>query len=536
MIEKTVQGTPVSSGMGFGRPCFSKLQVSELMEMANQKTSDITRHLTNTFNKLSNDLQRLAREAEERVDQDTAEIFHAHRLIIDDTSLQEIIFNNVTDNVSSAAEAIESCFDAYYSYFNKLDDEYSRGRAEIFSELKQLLLNILRNTDITLSCRDAEGCTIGDCALGNDHILIIKELNAHAMIRVSKFTKGIIAETCGKNSHGAIIARALGIPVVSGIAKIEENISWASNLLVNGSIGSIIIDPKESTLESFKDKFNLNTRYLEVSDPSPRLKVLADINQWADVEDAIKVNAEGIGLYRTEFEALRMGRFLSEQEQYNSYKKLVESIGDKPVYIRLMDLGGDKSTEWLGIEVEDNPALGCRGARYLMLHPDLVKSQARAIARVSKQAHIHIIYPMISSLKQFMQLKKVFMASIKNINHGKISHGIMFEVPSACAEAEELYKEIDFGRIGSNDLVQYLFAYDRTKDDFNYEELLENPATWNLISQLVQIAKRARKPLEVCGEMTNNPIFIPRLIELGIKTVSAYPQNIANIRKAACRK
>ncbi len=526
----------MSTGVGFGRPCFSKLQVSDLMKMADQKSSNITRHLTNTFNTLSNDLQRLAREAEERVDQDTAEIFHAHRLIIDDTSLQEIIFNSVTDNISSAEEAIESCFDAYYSYFNELNDEYSRGRAEIFSELKQLLLNLLRNTDVTLSCKDAQECAIGECSLGNDHILIIKELSAHAMIRVSKYTKGIIAEICGKNSHGAIIARALGIPVVSGVVNIEENISWTSKLLVNGNIGSIIIDPKEATLKSLRDKFNLNTRFLEVSEPSPGFKVLADINQWVEVEDAIKVNAEGIGLYRTEFEALKMGRFLSEQEHFGCYKKLIESIGDKPVYIRLIDLGADKSTEWLGIAEEENPALGCRGARYLLLHTDVVISQARAIARVSKQAHINVIYPMISSLKQFMQLKKLFMASIKDINYGKISHGIMFEVPSACAEAKELYKEIDFGRIGSNDLVQYLFAYDRTSDDFDYEELLDNPATWNLISQLVQIAKDACKPLEVCGEMTNNPVFIPRLIDLGITTVSTYPQNIANVRKAACGK
>ena len=206
---------------------------------------------------------------------------------------------------------------------------------------------------------------------------------------------------------------------------------------------------------------------------------------------------------------------------------------DKPVYIRLFDLGGDKSAACLGIEIEENPALGCRGARYLLLHPELVECQARAIARVSKQAHISVIYPMISSLQQFMQLKKIFMVAIKDINHGKISHGIMFEVPSACIEAEALYKEIDFGRIGSNDLVQYLYAYDRCSDDFNFEEAMNDPAIWRLIRDLVRIADNAGKPLEVCGEMTNNPIFIPKLIELGITTVSASPKNIANVRSAA---
>jgi phosphoenolpyruvate-protein phosphotransferase (PTS system enzyme I) len=519
--------------MGFGRPCFSNVQASELVGIASQKSTDITQHLTNTFKQLSNDLQRLAREAEERVDKDTAEIFDAHRLIIEDTSLQDLILNSVTDNIKSAEEAVESCFDAYYSYFNGLNDQYANGRAEIFSELKQLLLNLLRNTDITLSCRDAEGCTFGQCSLGNDHILIIKELNAYAMARVSEHTKGIIAEICGKNSHGAIIARALGIPVISGIVNIEKDILCSSNLLVNGNTGSIIINPDEATLALLKESINVSAMSLEPSEPSQNLRVLADINQWTDVQDAIKVKAEGIGLYRTEMEALKMGRFLSEEEQYRYYKSLIESMDGKPIYIRLFDLGGDKSTEWLELEDEENPALGCRGARYLLLHPDLVKSQARAIARASKQAPINVIYPMIFGLEQFMQLKKLFMDSIDDIKYDKISHGVMFEVPSACIEAEELYKEIDFGRIGSNDLVQYLFAYDRGKDDFNYEETLQSPAIWKLISELVQVANKACKPLEVCGEMTNNPVFIPKLIKLGITTVSVDPHNIARIRKAA---
>ena len=303
--------------------------------------------------------------------------------------------------------------------------------------------------------------------------------------------------------------------------------------MVNGNSGSIIIDPDEATLALLKETLNLSAKSLKVSEPSKNLRVLADINQWADVEDAIKVKADGIGLYRTEMEALKMGRFLSEEEQYRYYKSLLESMDGKPVYIRLFDLGGDKSTNWLGLEDEENPALGCRGARYLLLHPDLVKSQARAIARASKQAPINVIYPMISGLEQFMQLKKLFMTSIDDIKYDKISHGVMFEVPSACIEAEELYKEIDFGRIGSNDLVQYLFAYDRGKDDFNYEAILDNPAIWKLISELVHTANNASKPLEVCGEMTNNPIFIPKLIKLGISTVSANPHNIANVRKAA---
>lgn len=532
-LSKTIQGTPVSPGIGYGRPCFSNVQVSELSDIANHNSNNITRRIANTFAKLSNDLQRLASDAEKRIDKNTAEIFYAHRLILEDTSLQDRILNSVTGNIKSAEEAIESCFDAYYSYFNQLNDGYTGNRAEIFSELKQLLLNLLHNTDITLFCRESEGCSIGECTLGNDHILIIKELNAYAMARLGEKTKGIVAEICGKNSHAAIIARALGVPVVSGITNIEKDISSSSDLFINGETGLITIDPDDATLALLKEQFNSYQNALEISEPVTNFTVLADINCWKDVQDAIKVNAEGIGLYRTEIDALKAGRFLSEEEQFSYYKKLLKSMKGKPVYIRLFDLGADKSTDWLGLEDEENPALGCRGARYLLTHPDVVKNQARAIARASKQNHIKVVYPMIVGVEQFIQLKTLFMSYIKDIKHSHISHGIMFEVPAACIEAETLYKEIDFGRIGSNDLAQYLFAYDRTRDDFDLEKMLENPAIWTVIRDLIRVANKAGKPLEVCGEMTNNPVFIPELIKLGVTTISTNPHNIAKVRKAA---
>tara|TARA_R110002072_G_scaffold276205_1_gene437899 strand:- start:1532 stop:3166 length:1635 start_codon:yes stop_codon:yes gene_type:complete len=529
----TLQGTPISSGMGYGRACFSKIPNASSAGTISQSLSDVTLHLTNTFVKLSKQLQQLAIESEQRIDKSSAEIFLAHRLIIEDKSLQEAILNSVMNDAYTAEEAITFHFDSYYSYFMGLNDQYLSNRAEIFSELRQLLLNVLHKIDMQLSCKDAKGCAMGECALGNDHILITKELDAHIAATVREHTKGIIVEKCGRNSHGAIIARALGIPVVSGIKELEKIILMGVDVLIDGEKGEIIIDPGKLTLDRFHEQINLQTKTFEVTEPVTNLSVLADIDQWTDVQDALKANAEGIGLYRTEIEVLRTGRFLSEEEQFGYYEKVTQSMHDKPVYIRLFDLGGDKSATCLGIEIEENPALGCRGARYLLLHPELVECQARAIARVSKQAHISVIYPMISSLQQFMQLKKIFMVAIKDINHGKISHGIMFEVPSACIEAEALYKEMDFGRIGSNDLVQYLYAFDRCSDDFNFEEAMNDPAIWRLIRDLVRIADDAGKPLEVCGEMTNNPIFIPKLIELGITTVSTNPKNIANVRSAA---
>ena len=182
---------------------------------------------------------------------------------------------------------------------------------------------------------------------------------------------------------------------------------------------------------------------------------------------------------------------------------------------------------------EDNPALGCRGARYLLQRPALLQEQARALACASRISPVHVIYPMITSPDQFVRLKAIFMEAIAGISGAQLSHGIMFEVPSACMEAGELYQVIDFGRIGSNDLVQYLFACDRGGNDFNYDELANSPAMWRTISDLCRIARNAGKPLELCGAMADNPAMIPGLIELGIDTISTRPEYVAAARRAA---
>jgi len=264
-----------------------------------------------------------------------------------------------------------------------------------------------------------------------------------------------------------------------------------------------------------------------------QLEWVLDIDFCHDVKNAIKVNADGIGLYRTEYEMLAKGNVLSEQEQFLSYTTVIDQMAGKPVYIRLFDLGGDKSAPWFKLAEENNPALGCCGARLLLSKPELLQVQARALARASQQSLVNVIYPMIATLEQFLLLKELFLEAIKDISNTNLHYGMMFEIPSACENAEALYEEIEFGRVGSNDLVQYLYAFDRTRDDYNYEALVSDSAIWNILTRLVSVARNVGKPLELCGAMADNPLFIPKLIQLGINTVSTHPENIATIRKAA---
>jgi len=296
----------------------------------------------------------------------------------------------------------------------------------------------------------------------------------------------------------------------------------------------LIIHPGANTLAQYRKQ---PLRQAQIgrctSQAVPGFQVLADIDGLADLDEAIKAGAEGIGLYRTEIEVLRCGRVLSEDEQAALYTQVVTSMYGKPVYIRLLDLGSDKSPPQLGLAREENPALGCRGARLLLDRPELLRSQARALARASMHGPIHIIYPMIISLHQFLELRTLLQTMITELSAGTLYHGVMFEVPSACLQCKDILDRADFGRIGTNDLTQYLFAVDR-QDGYNGQiALFDHPALWMLINNVAQVARRKQKSLSLCGELVNDPGYTGRIMSCRVQMVSVRPRQIAAIRTAA---
>ena len=532
-VERILEGTSISPGLAFGRPCFINEGHTADEITVDELPRDESHRLDTSFNQLIDQMNFLAEWAEKSLNYSLAEVFRAHRMIIENADLQFNIKNTLLSRQLSAEEAIDHCFNDYCDYFRKLDDEYLSSQSHDFDELRHLLLNLLNNSAPYLSCREYEGCSVGECVLGNHHIYITKELEANIAIKIREHTKGIIAEKCGKNSHGAIIARSLNIPVISGIRDIDSFISHDDDILINGNNGMIIINPSHSTLSLYQQQINSAHISCDVVDPVPGFEVLGEIDRFGDVQHIHQTRAEGIGLYRTEYEVLSIGHELTLDEQIECYVHVINQLENKPLYLRLFDLGGDKTSSLLGINEENNPALGCRGARLLLTRQDLLINQARAIARVSQKAHINVIYPMIYNTEQFLQLKNIFMEAIAGIDNVNISHGIMFEVPSACFHAEKLYQEIDFGCIGSNDLIQYLFAFDRTSDDFPFDTLADDPAIWQIIDDLVAAAGKAGKPLKLCGGMASNPALIPKLIRHGIRMVSVRPESIAAVRRAA---
>jgi phosphotransferase system enzyme I (PtsI) len=248
----------------------------------------------------------------------------------------------------------------------------------------------------------------------------------------------------------------------------------------------------------------------------------------------VAARAEGIGLYRTEMELLVEGRLLSETEQAARYTDVVRAMAGKPVYIRLLDFGADKAATCLDLSPQGDFRPGLRGAELLLACPELLHTQARALARASRHGPIHVIYPMIVGVNQFRELRVRFDEAVANLQPSGLRHGVLFEVPSACLEAQRILGLADFGCIGTNDLIQYLFAADRTNGVLSSDTCLETESVlWRIIQGLSRAAKAAGKPMAICGELAGNPDLTRRVIQAGISAVSTSPSRIADVRRAA---
>jgi len=272
---------------------------------------------------------------------------------------------------------------------------------------------------------------------------------------------------------------------------------------------------------------------LAVPEPVEALAVMANINLAAEVKTVRRMKAEGIGLYRTEMEFFAAGRLLDEDEQADRYARVLKAMDSQPVYFRLLDLGGDKPSPLFEFPAEENPSLGLRGTRYLLSRPDLLRTQARALARASRHATVHVMYPMVVGVDQFRRARRLFLEATAGLRKGDIRHGPMFEVPAAVFEAPELLAEADFASIGSNDLVQYLFAVDRNNENVAHDYSPDRPVFWRVLGDLVRAAREAGCPLSICGELASEPAYTRRLLALGVRTVSVSPRLIPGVRLAA---
>lgn len=526
--ERTVlQGIGLSPGCVVARIClFNENRHSNLpiFRVQGEGVEREMNRFTQAVALVSQRLDDIRERVERKIGAAEAEIFSAQKMILEDEKVLQEIRERITEKNSNAEAAVMDVLDRYETRLQEIDNEYIKERATDLGEVRRRLLDVLNNMQPSLQCADQQ-----HCQRGKNRIITAIELTPSLAVDINTTeTRGFVTERGGINSHAAILARALGIPAVSGIEKIHSRITCGTELLIDGAKGEVIVWPNEEDKKravQIHPEFFPNCRV-------PGFPVTANINTAEEVEEALSVDAEGIGLYRTEFEFITAGRLLSEEEQAERYARVVRRMQGRLVTFRMLDIGGDKPFSFLELPREDNPALGWRGTRLLLGHAELFRAQARAVARASQHGPVRVMYPMIVDTEQFLRARKLFQDAVEDLKTGPIEQGIMFEVPSACLLAEELLMEADFASVGSNDLIQYLFAVDRNNEKVAEDYRTDHPLLWNVLHQLVQAAETAGKPVTLCGEIAGVPEYAFRLRALGFSSVSVSARLIPQIRRA----
>lgn len=530
--ETRLQGIPVSDGVVAAKVClFNERRHANLpiYRVAGAGLEIERNRILRAVDMAVDQLETIKQDVANRVGKAESEIFATHIMILQDPALRQRMLDTVSAKNANAEAALMAVLEENESRLMALDNEYIKERASDIGEIKRRLLDILGNMKPSLQCTG-----LPHCQKGHNRIIVAGELTPSLTLELDvEHTRGFVTERGGKTSHAAILARALGIPAVTGVSGLHSAIGCGTELLINGNTGEVVVWPSESTLRSMTALKPPHESAPIGITPLAGFQVMANITTAADVTEAQAVMAEGIGLYRTEFEFFAAGHLLSEEEQYARYASVVTAMKDQPVTIRLLDIGGDKSAPYFDLSEEQNPYLGFRGSRLLLARQDLLAAQARALVRASAHGPVQVLYPMIVETEQFLALKKMFGEATKDLPPGRLAHGIMFEVPSACLQARELLKVADFASIGTNDLIQYLFAVDRNNDRVSYDYSPDRLVFWNLLSELTRAAEEAGKKISICGEIAGDPAYVGKLIGLGLRSVSVSAKLIPRVRQAA---
>ena len=530
--ETRLQGVALSEGCAVARVClFNERRHSNLPLYKVHGTN--VEHEVERFHQAlalaGERLEGIRREVERKIGQAEGGIFVAQEMILRDARLRSDTIETIRREKVNAEMAITSVLDEYEVRLADLDNEYLKERASDFGEVKRRLLAVLSNMQPSLQCAGEE-----HCQRGKNRIVVAEEMTPALTVDLNaEHLMGLITERGGPTSHGAILARALGIPAVSGLPGIHSRLKCGTEILVNGATGEVVIWPSEATVGSTPAARSATLRMPAAVAPVPGLRDMANISSADEVQYALAMQAEGIGLYRTEIELIAAGALLSEEQLYDRYAAVAQAMQGRPVVFRLFDIGSDKPLPALALPPEDNPSLGWRGARLLLGKAELLRPQARALARLSAACPVNVLYPMIVDATQFVELRKRFHEAVADITCGEIRHGVMFEVPAACLQAAELMELADFASVGTNDLTQYLFAVDRGNEQVAYDYNPDRPVFWKLMRDMAQAARAAGKSLSVCGELAGDPKFVVKLRQAEIDTLSVNPRQIPGVRSAA---
>lgn len=536
-MSNIIKGIAASDGVAIAK---AYLLVEPDLSFSNEKTDQPEAEVQKFNEALNNskiELTKIRNHAEEQLGADKAAIFDAHLLVLDDPELIQPIEEKIKNESASAPQALTEVTQNFITIFESMDNEYMKERAaDIRDVAKRVLAHIL-------------GVELPNPSIIDESVIIVAhDLTPSDTAQLNKqYVQGFVTNIGGRTSHSAIMSRSLEIPAVVGTKSISESVQQGDMVIVDGLTGDVIVNPSDDEIKAYQHKresFFADREALKQlrDEPSKTLdghevELAANIGTPNDLEGVHNNGAEGIGLYRTEF--LYMGRdnMPTEDEQFEAYKKVLESMEGKRVVVRTLDIGGDKELPYLNLPEEMNPFLGYRAIRLCLDQPEIFRPQLRALLRASAYGKLNIMFPMVARIQEFRDAKALLLEEKENLKQegvevsDDIELGIMVEIPATAALADVFAKEVDFFSIGTNDLIQYTMAADRMSERVSYLYQPYNPSILRLIKQVIDASHQEGKWTGMCGEMAGDETAIPLLIGLGLDEFSMSATSILKARR-----
>ena len=536
-MSKLIKGIAASDGVAIAK---AYLLVEPDLSFTNENitdTDDEIKKFRNALEASKIELTKIRNNAEKSLGADKAAIFDAHLLVLDDPELIQPIEDKIANEKVSAPEALNEVTTQFITIFESMDNEYMRERAADIRDVSKRVLAHLLGVDLpNPSMIDESVVIIGNDLTPSDTAQLNKE-----------FVQGFVTNIGGRTSHSAIMSRSLEIAAVVGTKSITHEVKQGDMVIVDGITGDVIIDPTEDELIAYQNK---RERFFEDKKELQKLRdaetvtvdgehaeLAANIGTPDDLYGVMENGAEGIGLYRTEFLYMGRDQMPTEDEQFEAYKKVLETMKDKRVVVRTLDIGGDKELPYLNLPNEMNPFLGYRAIRLCLDQQDIFRTQLRALLRASAYGKLNIMFPMVATIKEFRDAKAILLEEKDKLtSEGQevaddIEVGIMVEIPSTAALADIFAKEVDFFSIGTNDLIQYTMAADRMSERVSYLYQPYNPAILRLVKQVIEASHKEGKWTGMCGEMAGDETAIPLLLGLGLDEFSMSATSILKARR-----
>lgn len=526
----------MSPGIGIGKAVvIDKASINITKNYIKDAGNELDR-LMNAIETAKEQLNELYVSTIDELGEKEAQIFKSHEMMLEDDTFISDVENRIKQEGVNAEYALNETSNVYIKMFQSIEDEYLRERAEDIKDVMNRVIRILMGIS-----------SVDFSNLKENSIIVAKDLTPSDTAQIDR-TKvaAMITEIGGKTSHAAIIARIMGIPTVVGLNNITDKIKNGDTVICDGKTGKVLVNPNAKQLFYFTKKKNIedeirNELKNQIGLPSVtkdgfKISLTANIGVPNDVDMALENDAEGIGLFRSEFIFMNREHQPTEDEQFEQYKEVLVKMGDKPVIIRTLDIGGDKNVPYIDIPKEMNPFLGYRAIRLCLGNVEVFRTQLRAILRASVYGNVKIMIPMISTMKELKDSKKILQQAKDELTKEGIKFekdieiGIMIEIPSAAIISDLLAREVDFFSIGTNDLIQYTMAVDRMNSKLSYLYSQYHPALLRLIKGIIDNAHEAGIWVGMCGEAAGDPKLIPVFVGMGLDEFSMNSPSILRAR------